>query len=519
MSNYYKKQEAKVKLANILAEHGFTIYGFTEDRSDSMTDLWLPAHWDGVAERDGFVVVVDVYRAEYSGGRKRLRYENGRHIPYIEPWPTYQANPPRTNWHVEKDGVILAKGNGLVAANNDEDKLQRIVSRILQACETTSEPKNVDNTQTVEGVTVTLNDDKNGVEIRFATKPSPGIIAMLKGNGFRWSSRGFWYAQQTPERIKLAQSLASVADTPQDPHIAKNIQETETTPESQTATPTHDNVKKVQITVTRFNFRDTFTIPVDQLDNVTDEIERRYPHLANGDYAYSRGNYTDFEYVPPKQAQTFAPDQRVPMSRIIIKWSECGIVKGGEMFTTWDDANAFIRRIEREHDDNGGYFKTAFVVYFADGHTYEGRIDVNSKDNDLVKHIRQYVEFHAGVWKPAHMTQEEYDAVINGWAAEYVEPAREFLARYIIGDEPTTPDDKNKRDTSKRTAQVIDFTLYRAKSWLDKLTPEQRLKLHMVTQYLGHDVVSYAITAGITVDDMFRTLAQFMDAELTKLRK
>lgn len=28
-------------------------------------------------------------------------------------FPTFQANPPRMSWHVEKDGVIIAKGNGV----------------------------------------------------------------------------------------------------------------------------------------------------------------------------------------------------------------------------------------------------------------------------------------------------------------------------------------------------------------------------------------------------------------------
>lgn len=55
---------------------------------------------------------------------------------------------------------------------------------------------------------VTLNPDKNGVEVRFPNKPAPEVISSLKSHGFRWSPTGkLWYAKQTAERIAFAQSL------------------------------------------------------------------------------------------------------------------------------------------------------------------------------------------------------------------------------------------------------------------------------------------------------------------------
>ena len=57
--------------------------------------------------------------------------------------------------------------------------------------------------------TMTLNNEKNGIEIRFGEKPLQGTLTMLKTNGFRWHSQGkFWYAKQTAERLELAQMLA-----------------------------------------------------------------------------------------------------------------------------------------------------------------------------------------------------------------------------------------------------------------------------------------------------------------------
>lgn len=55
---------------------------------------------------------------------------------------------------------------------------------------------------------ITLNNDKNGIEIRFDSKPGSEIIESLKLNGFRWSGRQkMWYSRQTPERIAFANSL------------------------------------------------------------------------------------------------------------------------------------------------------------------------------------------------------------------------------------------------------------------------------------------------------------------------
>ncbi|MFQ9218280.1 hypothetical protein [Sellimonas intestinalis] len=56
--------------------------------------------------------------------------------------------------------------------------------------------------------TLTLNKELNGIEIRFDCKPISSTLESLKKSGFRWHrQKKFWYAKQTPERIKLAQSI------------------------------------------------------------------------------------------------------------------------------------------------------------------------------------------------------------------------------------------------------------------------------------------------------------------------
>ena len=45
MSNYYEYREVKVMIAHkLMGMEGWKVYGYKEDRSDSMTDYWDPAN-------------------------------------------------------------------------------------------------------------------------------------------------------------------------------------------------------------------------------------------------------------------------------------------------------------------------------------------------------------------------------------------------------------------------------------------------------------------------------------------
>lgn len=163
MSNYYDYREVKVMIAHkLMSMEGWKVYGYKEDRSDSMTDYYDPANWDGVAEKNGYILCVDVYGAaepqeirkyNYSGFTydrsiadkikkleamtvergaseaeatsakimiERLQKkasesaENANKYIVVGTVPGHMAHPPKMNWHIEKDGVIIAKGNGIL---------------------------------------------------------------------------------------------------------------------------------------------------------------------------------------------------------------------------------------------------------------------------------------------------------------------------------------------------------------------------------------------------------------------
>lgn len=58
-------------------------------------------------------------------------------------------------------------------------------------------------------INITLNNDKNGIELRFNHKLDASVISKIKNAGFRWSNKGkFWYSKQSTEALDFAQELA-----------------------------------------------------------------------------------------------------------------------------------------------------------------------------------------------------------------------------------------------------------------------------------------------------------------------
>ena len=64
-------------------------------------------------------------------------------------------------------------------------------------------------TAPVDGITITENTAKNGIEIRFPAKPSDTILTSLKANGWRWTrfNGGCWYHRDTPEARETAEKV------------------------------------------------------------------------------------------------------------------------------------------------------------------------------------------------------------------------------------------------------------------------------------------------------------------------
>ena len=167
MSTYYQYQDVSVMIAHKLMKmDGWKVYGYHADDSDSMTDYYSPAYWNGVAEKNGYILCVNVYGAskpeeirqynhdgnatdqntyekikkleamtvergasesEAETAKNMIEKLQGKQSETTEKYiitgliPGHLANPPRCNWHIEKDGVIIAKGNGLLKYASIDD--------------------------------------------------------------------------------------------------------------------------------------------------------------------------------------------------------------------------------------------------------------------------------------------------------------------------------------------------------------------------------------------------------------
>ncbi len=58
--------------------------------------------------------------------------------------------------------------------------------------------------------TLAINNELNGIEVIFESKPAQAIIDSLGNSGFRWHKvKKLWYAKNTPERLAFAESITN----------------------------------------------------------------------------------------------------------------------------------------------------------------------------------------------------------------------------------------------------------------------------------------------------------------------
>lgn len=61
---------------------------------------------------------------------------------------------------------------------------------------------------------ILLNNELNGIELKFDSKPDAATLEALKNAGFRWHNvKKVWYAKNTPERLTLAESIGNGTPT------------------------------------------------------------------------------------------------------------------------------------------------------------------------------------------------------------------------------------------------------------------------------------------------------------------
>ncbi len=141
----------------------------------------------------------------------------------------------------------------------------------------------------------------------------------------------------------------------------------------------------------------------------------------------------------------------IALRKITIKWSESPAVHDGCTFTSFAAASAVLSAAARQRAPfAGGYYKTSVIVEWADGETYEARIDLQHEThghlaNVVGAHVRSFCEFSSGRKCPPHMTAEAHVGYLA--ATEAHRPgAREGFAHvldtYALDDGMPTIDGK-----------------------------------------------------------------------------
>ena len=67
---------------------------------------------------------------------------------------------------------------------------------------------------------INLNQELNGIELSFESKPEQAILNAIKGQGFKWNGKKkIWYAKQTADRLTFAKSLGEVEQETSKPDL------------------------------------------------------------------------------------------------------------------------------------------------------------------------------------------------------------------------------------------------------------------------------------------------------------
>lgn len=105
-----------------------------------------------------------------------------------------------------------------------------------------------------------------------------------------------------------------------------------------------------------------------------------------------------------KSAKQPTKNKKIKLKDIEILWAEGRTSNYDEFpkkYKSWKAANDAIKPIAKDNGSSGGYNKTKFVVTFADGETYEGRLDVTmgaednpfNTSNVVGQHIKDFLMY------------------------------------------------------------------------------------------------------------------------------
>lgn len=113
------------------------------------------------------------------------------------------------------------------------EPVQDTTAKVQVPVETVTQPEVQEPpaaTVNTSNASVSINKEKNFVEIKFARKPSKDVLDQLKKAGFRWYPKGgIWYHKNTEENLNAAKQIAGIVTVSDNTQTLDNAQTTEQT--------------------------------------------------------------------------------------------------------------------------------------------------------------------------------------------------------------------------------------------------------------------------------------------------
>jgi Large polyvalent protein associated domain 29 len=392
---------------------------------------------------------------------------------------------------------------------------EKLYNEFLQTLEQPKEAKQEQHREVK--ATYTLNEELNGIEITFTGVPSEEVRNELKANGFRWSKyKKVWYAKQTAERLEFVKML--VGETEQTEEVTEQSEAQQESERQETLTDAYNAHKSlIDLIVTNRQFNDalrmtdlkpyvvtlqnayydvkennkySFIQPVDVHNAVNALQNSELFNILKSEYVTESEHDNTQQVEERLQTESKEQPQKIKVKSIAFLWSESPVIKKNTTVKTWTEANKIIKDVAFSID-TGGYRKTAFFIVWEDNSTYEGRIDVQASDlyknAPLSEHIKNFALGMAGIKKPIHWTQEDYENYLNAVKSDR-EAWKNFLDTYMLHDEetPKSPHDPydhvgNNRDNGVTTivteeTQPLQEVLF----YHEALTEAQNAKINEI---------------------------------------
>ena len=154
---------------------------------------------------------------------------------------------------------------------------------------------------------------------------------------------------------------------------------------------------------------------------------------------------------PKSEDKKETSSKKIKLKEIKIHWAEgdnSKYDKFPKMYSTWSKSNDAIIPILKDNKSDGGYNKVKFTVFYEDGETYDGRLDVSETEDNPTKthnvigqHIKDFLDYELSEKSKS--------------SAESKKEVKEWLEKYDLGlsSSKETVNSENKKEAKSEETE------------------------------------------------------------------